>query len=42
MFGFLMGIQFFVSGLLADILSKNYYSATKDKTYDIKEIIKNE
>lgn len=42
MFGFLMGIQFFVSGLLADILSKNYYSATKNKTYDIKEIIKNE
>ena len=42
MFGFLMGIQFFVSGLLADILSKNYYATTKDRTYDIKEIIKNE
>lgn len=42
MFGFLMGIQFFVSGLLADILSKNYFAATKNKTYDVKEIIKNE
>jgi glycosyltransferase involved in cell wall biosynthesis len=42
MFGFLIGIQFFVFGLLADMLSKNYFAATKDRVYDIKEIIENE
>lgn len=41
MFGFLIGIQFFVFGLLADMLSKNYFAVTKDKVYDIKEIIEN-
>ncbi|MDD5290954.1 MAG: glycosyltransferase family 2 protein [Patescibacteria group bacterium] len=41
MFGFLIGVQFFVFGLLADMLSKNYFAATKDKVYDIKEIIEN-
>jgi len=41
MFSFLIGIQFFVFGLLADMLSKIYFSSTKDKTYDIKEIIEN-
>jgi len=41
MFGFLIGIQFFVFGLLADILSKNYFSVTKDKIYDIQNIIEN-
>jgi len=41
MFGFLIGIQFFVFGLLADMLSKNYFAATKDKVYDIKEIVEN-
>jgi glycosyltransferase involved in cell wall biosynthesis len=40
MFSFLMGIQFFVFGLLADIMSKNYFASTKDTPYDIKEIIK--
>ena len=39
LFGFLMGVQFIVFGLLADILSKNYFSTTKDRAYDIKEII---
>ncbi len=39
LFSFLMGIQFFVFGLLADLLSKIYFSTTKDKIYDIKEII---
>lgn len=38
-FGFLMGVQFFISGLLADILSKNYYASTKDKPYNIEKII---
>jgi len=41
MFGFLIGIQFFVFGLLADILSKSYFASTKDEVYDIKEIIEN-
>jgi hypothetical protein len=37
---FLIGIQFFAFGLLADIISKIYYSNTRDTIYDIKEIIK--
>lgn len=37
--GFLIGIQFFLFALLADIVSKIYYSTTKDSTYDIKEVI---
>jgi glycosyltransferase involved in cell wall biosynthesis len=41
LFGFLISIQFLVFGLLADILSKNYFASTKDKTYDIVEIIEN-
>ncbi len=41
MTGFLIGIQFFVFGLLADIMSKTYFNTTKDKTYDIKEVIEN-
>lgn len=39
MLGFLMGVQFLVFGLLADVISKIYYSSTKDKVYDIREII---
>lgn len=38
LFGFLTGIQFFVFGLLADIMSKSYFSVTRDRIYDIKEI----
>ncbi|PCI21368.1 glycosyltransferase [Candidatus Wolfebacteria bacterium] len=41
MFGLLIGVQFFVFGLLADILSKSYFSSTRDTVYDIKDIIKN-
>ncbi len=41
MFGFMIGIQFFVFGLLADILSKTYFNVTRDKVYDIKETIEN-
>lgn len=37
-FFFLTGIQLFVTGILADILSKSYYHMTKDKTYSIKEV----
>ncbi len=39
MFGFLIGAQFFVFGLIADMLSKTYFATTRDKIYDIKEII---
>ena len=35
---FLTGIQLFVAGLMADILSKNYYETTKDESYNIREI----
>lgn len=41
MFGFMTGIQFFVFGLLADMLSKIYFASTRDKVYDIKEIFEN-
>lgn len=36
----LVGIQLFVSGLLADILVKNYYKNHKRMNYSIKEIVK--
>jgi len=41
LFGFLASIQFLVFGLLADIMSKSYFATTKDKTYDISDIIDN-
>jgi len=37
----LAGIQMFVSGLIADMLSKNYYELTRDRSYSIKDIIEN-
>lgn len=33
------GIQLLIFGLLADICSKNYRETTKDKSYDIKEVL---
>jgi glycosyltransferase involved in cell wall biosynthesis len=39
-FSIMIGIQFFVSGILADIGIKNYYRINGAKTYNIKEIIK--
>jgi hypothetical protein len=39
MFGFFIGIVFFVFGLVSDMLSKIYFGATKDDHYDIKEVI---
>ena len=39
MFFMLSGIQLFVSGLIADMLSKNYFETTKDTSYTIKEIV---
>ncbi len=41
MFGFMIGLQFFVFGLIADILSKTYFNVAKDKVYDIKDVIEN-
>jgi glycosyltransferase involved in cell wall biosynthesis len=41
MFGFMIGLQFFVFGLIADILSKTYFNVTRDKVYDVKEVIEN-
>jgi glycosyltransferase involved in cell wall biosynthesis len=38
-FGLLMGIQLFISGLLADILIKNYYSEREETPYSIKEVV---
>ncbi len=35
------GIQLFISGLISDMLSKNYYGSTNDKSYLIREIIEN-
>ena len=38
LFGVVMGMQFVVFGLLADILSKNYYASRKETAYVIKEV----
>ena len=38
---FLSGLQMFIFGLLADIASKTYREATRDKSYLIKEILEN-
>jgi hypothetical protein len=35
----LVGVQLFISGLLADILIKNYYKSQKRMNYSIKDII---
>jgi hypothetical protein len=37
-FLYLAGIQLFVSGLIADMSSRQYFQSTKDKPYNIKEI----
>ncbi|MGB0840412.1 MAG: glycosyltransferase family 2 protein [Chitinophagales bacterium] len=40
-FLFLGGVQFFVSGLLADIMIKSYFETTKDAVYTIEKVIEN-
>jgi len=40
-FMFLMGIQFLVFGLLADILIKTFHRVREERPYNIKEIIEN-
>jgi len=39
LFMILAGIQLFVSGLLADILAKNYYKNHGKMNYNVKEIV---
>jgi len=41
LFGFLMGIVFIAFGLLADMLSKVYFSQENNSPYTIKEVIEN-
>ena len=41
MFGLFIGIQFIIFGLMADILSKSYFSVSKNKAYHIKETVVN-
>lgn len=42
MFLILAGVQLFVSGLIADIVIKNYFETTTDVPYSIKEVVKNQ
>ncbi len=35
----LSGIQFFISGLIADTLNKSYYETTKNQPYNIRDIV---
>jgi len=39
--GFLIGVQFFAFGLIADWMAKSYFSVTKDTPYVVKDIIEN-
>lgn len=39
MFLLLSGVQLFVSGLMADMLAKNYFGTTEDVPYKIREVI---
>ena len=39
MFGFFTSIMFFIFGLLADILSKNYFATHNEEAYNVKEVI---
>lgn len=41
MFGFFIGIQMVVFGLMADIMSKNYFASTRDRAYLVREEIEN-
>lgn len=37
----IVGVQFFIFGMMMDMLIKNYYAVGRDKTYLIKEVIEN-
>jgi len=38
-FSLLIGLQFFISGLMADMAVKNFYASNKERPYSIKEIL---
>ena len=38
--GFMMGLQFVVFGLIADMLSKNYFAATGVRAYSVKDTVR--
>jgi glycosyltransferase involved in cell wall biosynthesis len=40
-FGLFTGMQFIIFGLVADVLSKIYFAATRDVIYDIDKVIEN-
>ena len=40
-FLFFSGLQFFVFGLIADMLAKNYFGTTEDIPYKVREVIEN-
>lgn len=42
MFGFLIGIQFFVFGILVDIILKNYFATKGESVYEVKGIYKSD
>ncbi len=42
MFSFLMGVQFLMFGLIADMLAKQYYATGRERTYYIDKIINTE
>lgn len=37
-----LGIQFFVSGLLVDVAVKTYYQVKKENSYSVKEVVEND
>lgn len=37
----ILGIQFFVSGVIADIAVKTYYTTKKETVYLVKDVIEN-
>jgi hypothetical protein len=41
-FFFLAGVQFFVSGLIIDVLLRNHYETTQNRSYSIEEIRQND
>ena len=40
-FLFLSGIQTFLFGLMADMLSKNYFETSTNSSYSVKEVVEN-
>ncbi|MCA9459548.1 MAG: hypothetical protein KC550_03300, partial [Nanoarchaeota archaeon] len=38
-FLFLIGLQFFVSGIMLDIAIRNYFNTSKEKRYNTREVV---